>query len=230
LPDYKEIYASRADDYERLITYEDYRANLLPALNRIRSLAGLDVVELGAGTGRLTRLVAPVARSIQAFDASSHMLQVAQVTLKRSGLRNWHIAAADHRRLPICSQSADVALAGWTLAHLFAWSAPAWREEAGKVFTELQRVLRPGGTIIVLETLGTGYETPHPPENLIAYYSFLEQVGFSLTWVRTDYQFESLGQAEVLVHFFFGPELAEQVVSRNWVILPECTGIWWLNV
>jgi ubiquinone/menaquinone biosynthesis C-methylase UbiE len=230
LPDYKEIYASRADDYERLITYEDYQANLLPALNRIRPLVGLDALELGAGTGRLTRLVAPVARSIRAFDASSHMLHVAQVMLKRSGLRNWHIAAADHRRLPVRSHSADVTLAGWTLAHLFTWNEPAWREEAGKVFTELRRVLRPNGTAIILETLGTGYETPHPPENLTPYYSFLEQAGFSSTWVRTDYQFESLGQAEVLVHFFFGPELAKQVISRNWVILPECTGIWWLNV
>ena len=230
MPDYKEIYTSRADDYERLITYEDYQANLLPALNRIKPLAGLDVVELGAGTGRLTRLVAPVAQSIQAFDASTHMLKVAQVMLKRSGLHNWHIAAADHRRLPIRSQIADVALAGWTLAHLFAWSGPAWRDEAERVLAELRRVLRPGGTIIVLETFGTGYETPHPPENLTAYYSFLEQGGFSSTWIRTDFRFESLAEAEALVHFFFGPELAEQVVARNWVILPECTGVWWLNL
>ena len=230
MPDYKEIYTSRADDYERLITYEDYQASLLPALNRIRPLAGLDVVELGAGTGRLTRLVAPLARSIQAFDASSHMLKVGQVVLKRSGLHNWHIAAADHRRLPVRSQSADVALAGWTLAHLFAWSEPAWRDEAEKVLAELRRVLRPGGTIIVLETLGTGHETPHPPENLIPYYSFLERAGFSSTWIRTDYQFESLAQAQALVHFFFGLELAEQVIAQNWIILPECTGIWWLNL
>jgi ubiquinone/menaquinone biosynthesis C-methylase UbiE len=230
LSDYKEIYASRADDYERLITYEDYQANLLPALNRIRPLAGLDMVELGAGTGRLTRLVAPIARSIRAFDASPHMLKVAKAVLKRSGLHNWHIAAADHRRLPVRSQSADVALAGWTLAHLFAWSESAWRDEADKVFTELRRVLRSGGAIIILETLGTGYEMPHPPENLIPYYSFLEQAGFSSTWLRTDFQFESLTQAEALIRFFFGPELAEQVISRNWAILPECTGIWWQNL
>jgi len=99
-----------------------------------------------------------------------------------------------------------------------------------EAFTAVRRVLRPGGTIIVLETLGTGYETPHPPENLTAYYSFLEQAGFSSTWVRTDFRFESLAEAEALIHFFFGPELAEQVVARNWVILPECTGIWWLNL
>ncbi len=226
MPDYKEIYASRADDYERLITYEDYQANLLPALNRIRPLAGVDVVELGAGTGRLTCLVAPVVRSIQAFDASSHMLKVARAMLKQNGLHNWHIAAADHRRLSVHSQVADVALAGWTLAHLFAWSEPVWRGEAEKVLAELRRVLRPDGTIIVLETLGTGYETPHPPENLIPYYSFLERAGFSSTWVRTDYQFESVAEAKAHISFFFGADIAQQIVKQDRRV-PECTGIWW---
>ena len=50
----KEIYASRARDYERLVAREDYQGNILKALQDIRALAGLDVVELGAGTGRLT--------------------------------------------------------------------------------------------------------------------------------------------------------------------------------
>jgi len=34
----------------------------------------LDVVEFGAGTGRITRLLAPEVQSIRAFDASEHML------------------------------------------------------------------------------------------------------------------------------------------------------------
>ncbi|RAP21073.1 hypothetical protein C2W64_03656 [Brevibacillus laterosporus] len=29
--------------------------------------------------------------------------------------------------------------------------------------SEIKRVLRPGGTAIIFETMGTGYETPHPP-------------------------------------------------------------------
>lgn len=33
--------------------------------------------------------------------------------------------------------------------------------------------------------------------------------------------------AEALVEFFFGPELARQVMEQQQVIVPECTGIWW---
>jgi hypothetical protein len=30
--------------------------------------------------------------------------------------------------------------------------------------------------------------------------------------------------------FFFGEEMVENVTSTDPVILPECTGIWWLHV
>ena len=74
--DLKEIYASRAPEYERLVAREDFAGNILKALQEIRVLAELDVVELGAGTGRLTCMLAPFVRSIRAFDASDHMLGV----------------------------------------------------------------------------------------------------------------------------------------------------------
>lgn len=229
MPD-QELYNIHADDYERLITYEDYQGNLLPALHSIRPLAGLDVVEIGAGTGRLTRLVAPVARSIQAFDVSSAMLRVAQSVLKCSGLHNWHIATADHRHLPVGDRFADVVLAGWTMIQLLVWSEPAWRNEAEKVLAETRRVLRLGGTILILETLGTGAATPQTIGRFIPYHSFLEQAGFASTWIRTDFQFESPAQALALLGFFFGEALAGQWVNEYSMNVPECTGIWWLTV
>jgi len=47
--------------------------------------------------------------------------------------------------------------------------------------------------------------------------------------LSTDYQFASLAEAEALTRFFFGEELAAQVVENAWVVLPECTGIWWTH-
>jgi hypothetical protein len=93
----------------------------------------------------------------------------------------------------------------------------------------MKRMLRPGGTAVILETLGTGQEAPRPPtEGLAAYYAFLEdEHDFSSTWLRTDYRFNSLEEAEQLVRFFFGPELASRIVQEELLILPECTGIWW---
>jgi hypothetical protein len=66
---------------------------------------------------------------------------------------------------------------------------------------------------------------------LAEFYAWLEGThGFQTTNIRTDYQFDSLAEAEQLSRFFFGDELADEVVSKNWVILPECTGVWWKTV
>jgi hypothetical protein len=83
--------------------------------------------------------------------------------------------------------------------------------------------------ILLLETLGTGYESPHPPEHLADYYSWLAQVGFQSTWIRTDYRFETVAEAEELAAFFFGAELGRAAAEKKWQVLPECTGLWWLK-
>jgi ubiquinone/menaquinone biosynthesis C-methylase UbiE len=225
----KEIY-ERADQYEQLVSFEDCQHNLAPALNRIRRLDGLDVVELGAGTGRLTCLIAPQVRSVLAFDASAPMLQVAKAKLERSGLQHCRVAVADHRRLPLADASADMTLAGWTIAQMVAWNLETWQAEAESALAEMRRVLRPGGTVVIIETLGTGYTTPYRPEKLAPYYCLLEASGFASTWIRTDFQFESVAQAGSLIGFFFGAESALQLIQEYGATVPECTGIWRLNV
>lgn len=227
MPEHEDIYHRHADQYQLLVSREDYQGNILRALNQIRPLAGLDVVELGAGTGRLTCLLAPMVKTIQAFDIAQPMLDVAVARLRKSGLRHWRVAVADHRHLPLSDHVADIAISGWSLCYTVVWHQATWREELSRALAEMRRVLRPSGTIILLETLGTGCATPDPPEALAAYYALLEEQGFASTWLRTDYRFESLAEAEALTRFFFGEALAERVVNENLVILPECTGIWW---
>ncbi|HTO20998.1 MAG TPA: class I SAM-dependent methyltransferase, partial [Spirochaetia bacterium] len=77
MPDLFEIYRSQPGKYDDLVSREDWQGNLLPAVEAICPLRGLEVVELGAGTGRLTRLLAGKARFVAAFDASAAMLDVA---------------------------------------------------------------------------------------------------------------------------------------------------------
>lgn len=233
MPDhFQAIYAHHADRYDQLVSREDHQGNILRALMTIRPLAGLEVVEMGAGTGRLTRLLAPLVRSVRAYDASQHMLDMAAIRLRSLALTNCELAVSDHRNLPAESASADLVIEGWSFGHLAWWSSESWREEISKALAEMKRVLRPGGTAIIIETLGTGTETPQPPTPELAdFYSWLEAgLNFASTWIRTDYRFESLREAEELTRFFFGEELAERVSRDELVVLPECTGVWWLGV
>ena len=72
----RKIYESDAERYEVLISREDHQGNIPGVLDEIISVEGLDVVDLGAGTGRLTVMLAPQARSIISLDISDHMLDV----------------------------------------------------------------------------------------------------------------------------------------------------------
>jgi ubiquinone/menaquinone biosynthesis C-methylase UbiE len=170
-----------------------------------------------------------VVKSITAFDGSKAMLDIAIAKLQKGGFSNWRAEVADNRTIPVPDASADIAIEGWSFGHFQGWYPDSWREEAGKALAEMQRVLRPGGTAILLETMGTGRETPKPPTpGLADFFAWLEdRQGFSSTWIRTDYKFDSLAETEQLTRFFFGDELANTALAKHWVILPECTGIWW---
>ena len=188
MPDHDAIYQSEADRYDRLISREDWEGNLSVAMERVRPADGLDIVELGAGTGRLTRLLVSSARRIVAFDAAAAMLDAAHDRLAAEGtIDRVALHVADHRSASVPPGSAD----------------------------------------LIIETLGTGVESPAPPGRLIPYYDALTAAGFDATSIRTDYRFASVEEAESLARFFFGDTLADRVAAENLTTLPECTGLWW---
>jgi ubiquinone/menaquinone biosynthesis C-methylase UbiE len=226
MTEHAEIYQNHSEDYDPLIEHEDYQGNLLKGLLRVTAWDGKDIVETGAGTGRFTCLLAPIVRSIRAFDREAAMVEVARNKIIRLGTKNWELGTADHRSLPVQDHSADIVISGWSVCYLAAWDPQGWRPEVKKTLAEMTRILRPGGWIILVETQGTGFTEPNPPEHLKGYFEYLKENGFTLNWIRTDYRFDSFQQAEKHCRFFFGDALADQVVASNSPILPECTGIW----
>lgn len=238
MPTQEEIYKTEGDKYEALIAREDYQGNILKALTEIADLENWHVepvetrlvLDLGAGTGRLTCLLAPIVDSIHAFDISEEMLRVCREKLSKTNLTNWKIDVADHRQLPIDDNSANLVVSGWSVSYLAVWNKETWRRELEKWLGEMKRVLTANSYIVLFESLGTGNESPIKLEHLKDFYIWLDEVGFQNKIIRTDYKFESLQEAEELSRFFFGDELGDKVVKNNWVILPECTGVWWLKI
>ncbi len=225
----RKIYQTHADRYEALVSREDYLGNIPRALDEIVNPDGLDILDLGAGTGRLAVMLAPRAKSIRAFDASEEMLRVCRQRLEASGLSNWKVDAADHRRIPVEDHSADLVVSGWSVSYLAVWNPNSWRRELENWLGEMKRVLRRGSYIVLFESLGTGNESPIRLEHLKDYYPWLDEVGFQNKWIRTDYKFASIEEAEELSRFFFGDELGDKARKNNWIVLPECTGVWWMR-
>ncbi|WP_409343055.1 class I SAM-dependent methyltransferase [Paenibacillus sp. MBLB4367] len=234
MPSHEEIYARHAEGYEKLIDGADCEGNILAQLQDICPAEGLDVVDLGAGTGRFARLLAPVAKSVTAVDRSPAMLAVTEARLRASGLNNWRTVTGDHRSLPLPDRSADLIVSGWSVCYIANSDVSGWRDHLAQTIAEIKRVLRPNGTIVLFETLGTGTETPQAPDILRGYYDALKrEYGFSHTWIRTDYQFEDGKEAEELTRFFFGNALADRVAAgefRKAGFVPEWAGVWWLRM
>lgn len=228
---FEHIYAHEAERYDRLVSREDQRGHLFAALDEIAPFSGLRVADLGAGTGRITRLLALLAREVVALDASHAMLREAHARLEESGLTNWRLVQAHNEALPLASASVDLVVEGWSFGHAVGWHPDRWQQVIDQMLHEARRILRPGGTLILIETLGTGVKQPQPPtEGLAALYRYWEAQGFQHRWIRTDYQFESVDEADELTRFFFGDALADRVRHEKLLILPECTGLWWQRV
>jgi len=223
----RQIYQNDGDRYEALIAREDYQGNIEKALDEIVKVDGLDVLDLGAGTGRLAVMLASRAKSMRAFDISEEMLRVCRTRFEASGLSNWQVDVADHRQLPVEDHSADVVVSGWSVSYLAVWNPDSWRVELEKWLGEMKRVLRPNSYIVLFESFGTGNESPIKLDQLKDLYPWLDEIGFQNKWIRTDMKYESLQEAVELSSFFFGNEFGEKVRQNNWVILPECTGVWW---
>ena len=227
MPDHKTVYQQEAVQYQRLVSREDYLGNLLPAIEEIISLPGKDLVDLGAGTGRLALLLAPKVRSVHALDLSPHMLGVAVELLRHQKLKTWQVTAGDHRWIPLADNSADLVVSGWSICYLKGWGGEEWKPEVKKGLLEINRILRRGGTIIIIETLGTGNRDPEELEDLKPYFNFLEENDFKRTWIRTDYCFKNRDEAVELAEFFFGEEMISNIGNEEQPVLPECTGLWW---
>ena len=227
MPTQEEIYKTEGDKYEALIAREDYQGNILKSLRGIIPLENRIVYDLGAGTGRLACMLAPYVKQMRAFDVSEEMLRVCREKFMASELTNWQVDVADHRQLPVDDHSADLVVSGWSVSYLATWNRDTWKSELEKWMNEMKRILRPNSFIVLYESLGTGNELPIKLEHLENFYPWLDEAGFQNKWIRTDYQFESLDEAEFLSRFFFGNDLGDKVKQNNWKILPECTGVWW---
>jgi SAM-dependent methyltransferase len=96
-----------------------------------------DVLEVGAGTGLVTRRVAGRVRSLVATDLSREMLEVGRESIgRKSGLS---FAIVDYGApLPFLDRSFDLVLSGLTYV-----------QDARAPLKEVARVLRPGGRLAI---------------------------------------------------------------------------------
>lgn len=139
-------HVSALEGYDRWAGRYDHEGNPLVALNDeiITSLAGdvtgLDVVELGCGTGRQTAWLTAAGARVTALDFSEGML--GQARLKVADVDVRFVQHDLKRRLPFSDATFDGVVSCLVLEHL---------SDLDAFFREARRVCRPGGWIAITD-------------------------------------------------------------------------------
>ena len=118
-------------------------------------LPPLDVADIGCGDGYLTVEVAAWAGSVVAIDRSDDVLERARALGARRRITNVDWKKGDLARLPLREQSIDLALFSQSLRHA---------SEPERAVADAARVLRPDGTLLIIERVMPERADGQPPE------------------------------------------------------------------
>jgi ubiquinone/menaquinone biosynthesis C-methylase UbiE len=87
----------------------------LPTIRGLVDVAGLDVVEVGCGDGRMTFGYAEEARSVLAFDAEEELVAKARASTPRALRDRIRFEVADAAEIELPPAEFDLALFSWSL-------------------------------------------------------------------------------------------------------------------
>ena len=147
----------RASAYTGVATGIDARETAMAA---IRDLAPSRVLEVGCGWGELAEWIQrDTGAEVVAVDLSPRMVELARE-------RGVDARVADVQELPFADGEFDLVVAAWMLYHV---------PDLDRGLTELARVLRPGGRLVILDMA-----LPTQPQLRRAYEFYFRRV---LPWV-----------------------------------------------
>jgi ubiquinone/menaquinone biosynthesis C-methylase UbiE/DNA-binding transcriptional ArsR family regulator len=109
----------------------------------------LTIVDLGAGEGTLSQLLAQRARKVIAVDNSPKMVEFGSKLAKKHGMKNLEYRLGDIENPPIARSSVDLAILSQALHHAI---------KPERAIKSAHRILKKNGRIVVLDLLSHSFE------------------------------------------------------------------------
>jgi len=164
----------------------DRRGAVIDALDRMLP-SGL-ILDIGAGNGFTAARLADDRRDVIAMEPATGMID-------RSVGVPW--VQGDAVQLPFDTEAFDGVYATW--AYFFSRD---WDPTPG--IRQARRVTRPGGRIIVVDSLGDDEFTALSEHDITADPAFWTQHGFACEVIDTAFEFDCLDDARRLLGLYFG--------------------------
>ncbi|MBB2986220.1 class I SAM-dependent methyltransferase [Terracoccus luteus] len=193
------------------------RAGVIDAAMRsVLDWSGLDVVDIGCGTGYHLPVFARDARSVVGVEPHPPLASLAAERV--SGMPSCSVREEGAAAIGVPDASFDVAHARW--AYFFGPGC-----EPG--LAELDRVMRPGGAAFVVDndatrsTFGRWFRRALPGYDPRAVERFWERQGWSRERLDIAWTFDSRDDFEAVVGIEFAPEHADLILAEH----PDATGV-----
>jgi ArsR family transcriptional regulator len=115
----------------------------------LRLMPPLVIADLGAGEGAFALLLAQSAKKVIAVDTSAKMIEVGREQARRHGVKNIEFRLGDMEQVPIRGARVDLLFFSQSLHHAL---------HPGRAVSEANRILRPGGRIVILDLVKHRFE------------------------------------------------------------------------
>ncbi len=193
------------------------------AMASVCSWAGRDLLDVGCGTGFHLRRWATTARHVTGVEPHHDLAAVAARRTSRLG--NVTVLTGAAQDLPLPDSSVDVVHARW--AYFFGPGC-----EPG--LTELERVVRRGGTAFVLDndatrsTFGAWFRRGYPGVDPVAVERFWSRHGWTRTPLDVRWSFASRADLEAVVRIELPADVAEPALAAHEGLeVDYAVNLWW---
>lgn len=115
---------------------------------RLSAFPQARVLDMGCGAGHASFVAAQHVQQVVAYDLSSQMLEVVAEAAKDRGLENIATRQGYAESLPFEDNVFDVVISRYSAHH--------WHD-VGRALREVNRVLKPGGVLIVMDVMSPGH-------------------------------------------------------------------------
>ncbi|MGB3237536.1 MAG: methyltransferase domain-containing protein [Geitlerinemataceae cyanobacterium] len=105
------------------------------------------VLDVAAGSGQLSRAIAPCVRQVVALDCDRTKLDRGWKTARQKGITNIAVQRGYAENLPYADETFDLVMTGFALHHF---------ERSDLAIAEMKRVCRKGGRVVVIDRIAPG--------------------------------------------------------------------------
>jgi SAM-dependent methyltransferase len=196
--------------YEVENAAQDAHDAVWTVLGEVAPWAGLDVVDVGCGAGFHLPRFAGTARTVVGVEPHPPLVELARA--RTDGLGRVHVLAGTGERLPLPDARADV---------VHARTACFFGPGCEPAVAEAERVLRPGGVLVVVDLdatrgpYGEWMRTDLPRYDPVAAERFFADRGFGLRRVDTTWRFADRAALRSVLGIEFSARVADRAFERT---------------